>query len=80
MKVVDISRSFALDVLRECVPVWTCCATAARDTHLFAYLCHSIVKDQLTADAVFSVPLLRQAREKLCKCSRRKSVDHFTVE
>jgi hypothetical protein len=46
---------------------------------IFAYLFNSIIKDQLTAGVVFSILLFQAAREKLCKCSRRQSLDHFTA-
>lgn len=37
----------------------------------------TIVKDELTALTVFSIPSLRPAGAEPCKYSRRTSVDHF---
>ena len=77
MKVVAIFQSSALDMLRECVPVLNLRYRCARHA-IFAYLFNSIVKDQLTAGLFSRSQLFQPAREKLCKCSRRKSLDHFS--
>ncbi len=78
MKVVDISRSYVLDALRERCRVQTFRATAVRDVASRWPLFNSIVKDQLALGVVFSVSTTQLSPDEVYSRSRRKSLGHFT--